>query len=334
MSSKISQQSYNKKIQTLLIVFGILITILFVVQWFCLNSSISKIQDINQQEAKSLKSIKTNLLDVSKLKEENGVIKLQKSDINTINDNLNKLAEEIFNERNKAETIIDKDIDRLNLYMALGIGFIAILGIFVPLLINYLSYDELKENQNRLNNSYQDLLVKTEDLPDSKDLSKVVEDSKILLAKSEEIEKLREATEIITPKISTIGLQIAINRLFTVNAIALRNYSKGDSSLYTDLFKGIVTEMNKCKDDELHTIENHTSLRQTIKDFSIMLNDEKYRFSSIFNSKGIDNKLTELSQCLENLSNSKSINEKEYYSNCEEILKKIITTLENKNDSL
>src|SRR5690606_27831743 len=145
----------------------------------------------------SLKNIKTNLLDVSKLKEENGVIKIQKSDVITINDNLNKLSEEIFNERNKAETIIDKDIDRLNLYMALGIGFIAILGIFVPLLINYLSYDELKDNQNRLDNSYQDLLTKTKDLPDSADLSKVIEDSKQLLGKSEQIEKLRVATEII-----------------------------------------------------------------------------------------------------------------------------------------
>ena len=330
MSSTQVQKPYNKKIQNLLIVFSILFTILFLVQWFCLNNSINEIQQINHNEAKSLKNIKTNLLDVSKLKEENGVIKIQKSDVITINDNLNKLSEEIFNERNKAETIIDKDIDRLNLYMALGIGFIAILGIFVPLLINYLSYDELKDNQNRLDNSYQDLLTKTKDLPDSTDLSKVIEDSKQLLDKSEQIEKLRVATEIITPKISTIGLQIAINRLFSVNAIALRNYSKGDSTLYIDLFKGIVIEMNKCKDDELHTIEKHISLRQTIKDFSIMLNDEKFRFSSIFNSKNVDNSLSELSKCLDILSKSKSHNEKEHYANCEIILNKIISTLENK----
>ena len=120
-TSSIHHHHHNKLIKCILIIFLIIFSILFVTQWIILNNNIKDLKKKVEIDNLSFKNVKTNLIDISTLKSDSLNFTLAKEDVEIINSNLNALTSEIYNERNRAESIIDKDIDRLNLYMALGI---------------------------------------------------------------------------------------------------------------------------------------------------------------------------------------------------------------------
>lgn len=328
--TNISVKTHNQKIANILIILSLIFLVFFIFQWFSIQNALTEIKDTHLNQYQNLLKVKTNLIDIDKLEKNKEVYILDINHLKEINKNIDNLANEIFNERNRAETIIDKDIDRLNLYMAIGIGFIAIIGIFIPLLINYLSFDELKEKQNRLKESFNQLKDKTESLPSSEELKNTIDNSNILLSKSSQIDALKISADLIFPKVTAIGLQIAINRLFTVNSVAIKNYSRGNKELYIGLYTHVLSEMKKCKEDELHTIGSHEPLKQTLTDFSIMLNEERFRFSSILNEKKIDVILNTLSQKIEILARSNKNDEAINYDSCILEIEKIISFLKSK----
>jgi len=327
-------KNYNKKIYCLLICFTAIFSLLFCIQWYTLCSNLKDYKTEKESQLENLKNTKTNLFDVNKYEKSKKVIVLTKENIEEINSNLNKLAEEIYSEKNKAVTLIDKDIDRLNLYMAIGIGFLALFGIFVPLVINFLSYDDLKENQKNINSDLtsistevKNLKLITDELPEKKEIADAIQKSNELLDKTKEIDDIKTKTDDVLPKISTISLQIAINRLFNVSNVAIRQLIKGDSTMYLSLFEQIKDELTKCKDDALHQIGSHNSLKQTLKDFSEMLQVEQFRFSTILQKRKLDIQFSELSDNLDNLGNSNSENEKTNYETTIKTLKSITDIL-------
>jgi|688.fasta_scaffold259251_1 hypothetical protein len=328
-------KNYNKKIYSLLIWFTAIFSLLFCIQWYSLCNNLEEYKVEKQSQLENLKTLKTNLFDVSKYEKTKKIIVLNKENIEEINENLNRLAEEIYNEKNKAVTLIDKDIDRLNLYMAIGIGFLALFGIFVPLVINFLSYDDLKENQKNINSDLvliNDEVVAlkkiTDEIPDKKVISTAIEKSNDLLEKTKQIDEIKIKTDDVLPKISTISLQIAINRLFNVSSIAVRKLIRGDNTMYLSLFGQIKDELIKCKEDNLHKINSHSSLKQTLQDFSEMLQVEQFRFSTILQKRKLDIQFTNLAHNIDNLIISETENEGENYEVTIRTLEKIITILE------
>jgi hypothetical protein len=280
---------------------------LFAIFWWKSTVNLNSYKVEKDKQYNHLVKIKTNLIDVDKIQQKDSLIVLNKESIIEINNNLNLLAEEIYNERNRAESIIDKDIDRLNLYMAIGIGFMTLFGIFVPILVNLLSVNDLRE--------------KLKEMPPKKTIDSLITNTQNALEKSEAIDTVMETLNHIqvdlnklNPEISTITLQIAINRLFNLSPSAITRISRnGDFSLYTSLFENIKQELYRCNLNENHKISTSSSFRETIVDFADMLVNEQTQFNTFLDSRSILQNYTQISASLRQLAISNPENENTNY---------------------
>lgn len=307
--------------QNLSAIFLFLLIILFGLQWYSLDKKIDEYKKVAQTEFKSLKQVKTNLFDTSTLNSNKFNVTLSKRDVEKINSNLDALASEIYSEKNRAESIIDKDIDRLNLYMALGIGFIAILGVFVPILVNILTNDDLKTKQKILSKkveSNEESWQKTEDKANEiKAITDQINLGEINSAveKSREIDGLKEKTEKVLPKLSIITLQISIHRLFNISSLALSKIAKNpnDSSLFIELFDDVKKSIFDCQND-LIIIEQQDLLKQTLQDCSELMMEEDYRFTTFGTSRNLYGDIESLSIHLSELSKCNKDNQDAKYS--------------------
>lgn len=317
MGNESKNNSHNKSILTLLIVFILLFLSLFGFQWYSLCGNLKEYKLEKNSQLNILANTKTNLIDVTKLEKSKNLIIIKKEDLVQINENINRLAEEIYNEKNKATTIIDKDIDRLNLYMAIGIGFISIIGIFVPVITNFLSHDDLKEKIKILQENTKNL--------DSEELEKAIKNANEALSKSATIDGIKDNLDDVIPKVSTISLQIALNRINNMTSIAIKNIRlHKDNTLFDELFKHLKEELNKCKEDKNHSISQNKPLIETLKDFIQMFNDEKIRFVSILNKKSLDIEFDNLSLGLQKLIKSKKEDEEKIYEEITSTIDKIL----------
>lgn len=316
-NNKKNQNNYNRRIYIVLLFFSLSFILLFCTQWYLTSKNLKEYKVEKTNQLIKLKNSKTNLIDIDALEKSKKYIVIKKEDLEEINSNINQLAEEIYSEQNKAATIIDKDIDRLNLYMAIGIGFIAIIGIFIPLVINYLSHDDLKEK-------LKEVQEKTKDL-DNKELEKAIKNANEALSKSAAIDGIKENLDDVIPKVSTISLQIALNRINNMTSIAIKNIRVHKNyTLFNELFNHLKEELNKCNEDKNHSISENKPLIETLKDFVQMFNDEKIRFVSILNKKGLDIEFHNLTLGLEKLIDSKKEEEDKIYEEITSTIDKIL----------
>jgi len=308
-----SKKKINFDLQSKIFVgFAFCFVCLFTFFWWQSTNNLNSYKVEKDRQYNHLVKIKTNLIDIDKIQQKDSLMILNKESILEINNNLNLLAEEIFNERNRAESIIDKDIDRLNLYMAVGIGFMTLFGIFIPILVNLLSVNDLKEKLKELTSNTEKALAKSELIDTIK----------------ENLDNIKIDINKINPEISTITLQIAINRLFNLSPSAITKISRnGDFSLYSSLFENIKQELIKCNSNQDHKINSSTSFRDTLNDFSEMLVNEKTQFNTFLDSRKILDNYTNLSASLKQLSNSTIENENDNYqtvcSQIENLIKQI-----------
>lgn len=324
MGTENKSKSHNKSILTLLIAFIVLFLMLFGFQWYSLCDNLKEYKLEKNNQLNILAKTKTNLIDVTKLEKSKSLIIIKKEDLVQINENINQLAEEIYNEKNKATTIIDKDIDRLNLYMAIGIGFISIIGIFVPVVTNFLSHDDLKYRIGQLENKIDIVEPKIEKI-NIQELDKAVSNANEALSKSAEIDGMKIQVDDVIPKVSTISLQIAFNRIINMTSFAIKNIRiENNSTLFEELFNHLKEELNKCKEDKNHSISQNKPLIETLKDFVQMFNDEKIRFVSILNKKGLDLEFDNLSMGLQRLIKSKKEEEEKTYEEIISTINKIL----------
>lgn len=328
----------NKLIKCILIVFLIIFSVLFVTQWITLNNNIKDLTKKVEIDNLSFKNVKTNLIDISTLKSDSLNVTLAKEDVERINSNLNALTSEIYNERNRAESIIDKDIDRLNLYMALGIGFIAILGVFVPILVNILTNDDLKRKQEVLTN---DLKLTKDEISNTAQESNSIKEKvdridleaiDSAVEKSKEIDNLKEKTEEVLPKLSIITLQIAIHRLFNVSSLALSKIAKkhNDYSLFIELFEDVKNSIQHCKTDSL-IIEETKVLKQTLMDCKELMTEEEYKFTTFGKSRNLYGELKTLSDHFVELSNCKKDEQESKYNQLNSSFENFINKLKSLN---
>src|SRR5690606_32304907 len=93
---------HNVLIKNILVVFLVIFSIFFSIQWYFIDRKIEEYQKITQTEFRSLKKVKTNLIDISTLKSDSLNVTLAKEDVEKINSNIDALASEIYNEKNRA----------------------------------------------------------------------------------------------------------------------------------------------------------------------------------------------------------------------------------------
>ncbi|OAB75674.1 hypothetical protein [Cochleicola gelatinilyticus] len=306
------EKETNWIIRNLLWIFLIALIGLFSLQWYSLNENINTVKTEAKKQLIRLENSKTNLIQLEDIERDSLNYIFNATDIVKINKNLDALASEIYQERNKAEAIIDKDIDRLNLYMAIGIGFLALLGVFIPILVNILSNDDLKKKQKVLGEKLLKIVDKVKDL-DKEELKQAIINANQAIEKSKEIEELRTKTDDILPKLSVISLQIAIHRLFNQSSLALNDSKDETNELFVGLFSDIKLQLEKCKNDSLLLIQDNPNLYQTIVDLTKLLDDSSFKYTSYIYSREIENKAENTISSLVTLSKSTESNQEENY---------------------
>lgn len=242
-------------------IFFIIITILFYCHWKSINKNITEIKEQNKGYYEKLAEKKNYgpfQIDYKSLNKKQVVI--DPVEIEKINNHIKVLTEEVQKETNRAESIIDKDLDRLNLYMAVGIGFMTLLGIFAPVLFNVLSTQDLKDKQ-----------------------SKIQDDLKALSTKTDLVEK--KAKENL-PDVCNLILQNTILRFFSVSTFVLTEAQrKDDFTEFIEILKSIKGGFERCKDEEEHNIDNNLSFKLIIKDFTRHLNSDRFKGHPVFSSR-------------------------------------------------
>jgi len=310
-------------------VFCILILI-SCIQWWCINDNISKIKNQNEIAYQKIATAKKNgnfKIEYTKLNKKQVLI--DPKEINKINEHIDYLAEEVHKESNRAESIIDKDLDRLNLYMTIGIGFMTLLGIFVPLLINVLSVQDLKEKQKLILDKFKDVEPKISSA--IQNATTAIASSNSALEKSQQvdglvtkIENLETAASSIAPQLCNLVLQNAIARFFNISAIVLTNAYKTNSYQdFVNLLSAIKSAFSVCKLESTHIIVDNESFEHTISDFILFLETEKFRFQSVFSTRAENNEFQKLILLLKELKASTVNNEAQNYDNVSDQLEVI-----------
>ena len=319
----------NKSLKTITIVSLSIIIVLFVIQWICIYHNISKVKLAQENLAKSKQEVTTFYFNFSKTKDKQ--ILLSPEEFKKMYEHVNALADIVSKESQRTQDIINQDIDRLNLYMAIGIGFISILGIFVPLFINVLSFDdiknkqrELEEDEENLNGKYDELIKKVKEIPTDK-IGLAIEKSTLIDEIVPKVESIEKTMESSVPKVSTLILQQAIIRYFTVVPYLIID---SDSKRFIDIINAIKLGFNQCNNTNNHSVINNEPLKTLLLDFSNEINSGR-SLTIALNPEMIDIYL-KLSVALRNHVVVKSIQEeKESNKNIVEIFEELIKVINN-----
>jgi len=308
----------NKTLFWISVIFFISFSIIYIVQWRSLNENIRNFKTqqnllILKQNARS--EFEPYQLDYKKLGNNRIIIKT--SEFKKINDHVSFLAEQVSDESKRTQDLINTDLDRLNLYMAIGIGFMTILGIIVPVLVNVLNFQDLKEKQKELDEEQKTIKKVFDD--NKEPVKKAIKDSNEAISKSQQAldltnkinatEERVEKLDLSTAKISTLILQQAINRYVNVIPYIVINF---DKNKFISVIDGVKAGFVECDSNPNHSIIKDDTLKTVISDFSYEINSA--RSLSVAINKEMYDLYVELSMALKNHINVKNTSE-EIWSN-------------------
>jgi len=270
---------HNKLIRNLIIAFLTLFSILFGILWVNMNKNIDNLKKQYQLSfalIQQKKDVGPYIIDYKNLNKRNVII--NSKDIEKINKHVAYLSDHVYDESKRMQDLISSDIDRLNLYLAIGIGFMTIIGIFAPVLINVLSYQDLKVKQIDIERKQNILQTKIIKIPYKKIDDALVKSTKAL----EESTKIIDLSQIVTnikitvdnsiPKVSTLTLQYAIIRYLNILPYIVLNF---DKDRFIDLLKNIKQGFKECNDNPTLSILSDETLKSTISDFAYELNSSR-----------------------------------------------------------
>lgn len=229
------------------------------------NSLVS--EDLSMDSTNSVESEYLSEILVSKHDSINFLINA--NDIEKLNNHIKNLA--IISDKNYDNSvhIIDNEIDRLNLYMAIGIGFLGLIGFLFPIAINFISTSELKEK---------------------------ITDSKLRITKIE--------TEVNAklPQVETLILQNAIGRFLNVSPHIISTQMAANEKIhFIQILSKIKAAFEACK--KLNKIpSNEEYLMESIRDLRFFILKWKYVTSSF--GKNVLKLFEDLAKDLEALENN------------------------------
>jgi len=310
-------------------VFLLMISLLIFL-WCSLDKNINDIREQNKKNYESIASLeKMSLIEIELTPLNKKQVIIESKEIEKINSHIKILTEAVQNEKNRTETLIDKDLSRLGTYMAVGIGFMTLLGVFVPILINVLSVQDLRDKQKDIDNEFGSLKGDFDKLKKSgPDINKAISDSKSAIDNaskaleksnkldefSKKIDAIEYKTKHITLGLCNIVLQNAIARFFNISSIVLINaVREKDYQSFTSLLEAIKSAFQSCQVDKSHIISENEQFSNTVQDFILFLETEKFRYQSIFSTKKEAEEFDNLIKHLGILKDSNHDNESENY---------------------
>jgi hypothetical protein len=259
----------------------ILLIVLFCYQWRNLDQNISSIkQDVANNQKKFLEQKITGPLMLELKAHGSKTVIIDSKEVQRINSHIDALTSEIRNESHRAESIIDKDLDRLNLLITVGIGFMAMLGVFVPFIVNLISVQDLREQQESI----------VERMGDTK-----------------------RHLDLAHLKVCNLTLQHAVARFYNVAPIIMAHTAEDGGSYITELFENLKIALEGCRDDREHKIFGNKPFLQSIDDLQRLFSG-RIIVHSVFETRAQTNEVTEMNIAFRNLKASEQDREKENYT--------------------
>jgi len=323
-----------------MIVFVFMISFL-VFLWYSLNRNINDIKEQNKKNYENIASLKkAGSIEIEYTPLNKRQVIIEPKEIEKINNHIKHLTEEVQNEKNRTETLIDKDLSRLGTYMVVGIGFMTLLGVFVPILINVLSVQDLRDKQKDIDKEF-DKLKESEPnikkaISDSQNAienaSKALEKSNKLDSFSEKVDSIESKTKNVTLGLCNLVLQNAIARFFNISSIVLTNAIRGkDYQSFINLLEAIKNAFQGCQTDTNHVILENAQFLNTVDDFILFLETEKFRYQSVFSTKKEVEEFDNLIKHLGILKDSSNENESKNYKALDEQINVIISIFKSKH---
>lgn len=285
--------------------------------WCSLDKNINDIKEENKKNYESIASLeKMSLIEIELTPLNKKQVIIESKEIEKINNHIKILTEAVQNERSRTETLIDKDLSRLGTYMAVGIGFMTLLGVFVPILINVLSVQDLRDKQKEI-----------EDKTD-----KALDSSNKLDEFSKKVDSIESKTNNITLGLCNLVLQNAIARFFNISSIVLTNaVREKDYQSFINLLEAIKSAFQSCQTDTNHVILENEQFSNTVQDFILFLETEKFRYQSVFSTKKEVEEFDNLIEHLGTLKDSNNENESENYKTLDGQIDVIINIFKGKH---
>ena len=287
-----------KNANILVIVFSLLILSLFIYSW---QDTKNKINDLNNSLDKKIVSITNlstrlpsnpHLQNIPKISKK---LLLKEEELEKLNDHLSSLTLEVQGQYTNAREIINNDIDRLNNYLAVGIGFIGLLGVFVPFIMSLnvsadarekikiieIKLGETSVKASKIENDLNETSEKASSaernalsaMNNSNEALKKVDEINEISTKVNEIEKI---TKESFPKVETLIIQSAIGRFFNMSPYVLSSsMHEKEKEHLLDILSDIKAGFVSCKNQLKYPSEDKF-LKATIKDF--LMSMKKGRF--------------------------------------------------------
>lgn len=221
----------------MLIIFILVIIAGFAVNICIMNKQFSK----NKQEISKSHQVKNPLkslqLDSTK------IYKLKQEDLDKFNDHIDYLSDKVEGEVKRTQENNQYDIDRINTFLAIGIGLLAIIGGLLPLVINFFSRESLDKRMDSIQEEAKEIQTssnaaklaaegankKAKTASDTvsgldskvKDAEKSIEEVKEAITPLKDgLKEVKEATRKI-PYIDLLVFQNAVAKLTSTDALKL-----------------------------------------------------------------------------------------------------------------
>lgn len=288
-------------------VYSILIAVIIILTWFFIIR-FSNQQSISNYPVSRTKQVNNPLRNIK-----GDSIKISEETLDKFNDHIDFLTEKVQSEVDRSQKNNEYDIDRLNTFLAIGIGLLAIIGGLLPLVINFFSKEQLESKIETCSQNIE--MARGDSITAKNDAAKAKSDSEqamgIISAYEGRIEEVKKNIQSVNdqlgpidesliktkkdvenatkkiPYIDLLMLQNSIARLVSVSSI--RYYSMpGSSKNLADIFASVVSAFNQFPEDQFSafTKENISYFLDNITELKVGLQFSpfRYRLNRSFNT--------------------------------------------------
>ncbi|MES2773640.1 MAG: hypothetical protein V4722_05625 [Bacteroidota bacterium] len=303
----------------ILFIIGVAINVCLLNTQFDRNNKIY----VSRQVTNPLTNLKADSTKIYKLKEE---------DLQKFNAHIEYLTDKVESEVKRTQENSQYDLDRINTFLALGIGLLAIIGGLLPIFVNYFSKENLERRMSTFENTCNTIDSKAKEAKAQADSAKqTAEEASANISGFETrvtnlssdlttigtelpalrsgIDELKKATKKV-PYIDILGFQNAVAKLTSTDAMKL---FVGDERIkwIVGYLENLILSIDNF-DDGIHSFEAYTA--ENLKSFLSVVSELKVALflgpiRRIPNGRGFQPKIDEV---VLNLGKLETLNNTEY----------------------
>lgn len=124
-------------------IFLIAISVIYILSLYKINEKCEQQYNFNKEIRNESIQVKNPLFEI-KPDTANKKFYLNEKDISELNNHIEYLTKKLETEVDRNQRNAEYNIDRLNLFLALGIGFLALIGGLLPLAVNFISKHDIE----------------------------------------------------------------------------------------------------------------------------------------------------------------------------------------------